>query len=135
MNERLDKIERQRREARLEDREDARLESALAPLRELEPTAELRLKNRRQLAAALVTEERRRLSPRLSLWRRTVTLPLPLIVLLIALALVGGALLAWWLDLLPSPAPHPAAAQGATTGQLILPERGDKVPLEHPITG
>jgi hypothetical protein len=102
MKERLQQIAQERETVR----EDARIEAALAPLRELEPTAELRLKDRRRLAAALAEQESLRLRPRLPLWRRTVTLPLPLIFLLVALALAVGAALAWWLDLW-TPAPRP----------------------------
>ena len=90
---------------------------SLAPLRGLEPTAELRLRNRRRLSAALVEEERRRLSPRLPLWRRRLSISLPVAILALAVALLAGGALAWWLDLWGSatslpvpvvPAPEPA---------------------------
>jgi hypothetical protein len=96
MNERRHASASQARQETLEDaQEDARVAQALAPLTTLEPTAELRLKNRRRLATALVARERERLRPRLAFWRRRVTLPLALILLIVLASLLLGAFLGW----------------------------------------
>jgi hypothetical protein len=103
-------------------REEARLDEsiaeAMAPLRLLEPDEELRMKNRRRLSAALIEQERARLSPKLPLWRRTLTLRVSVLVLLLALALTAGLALAWVLNwwgtpATPEPAGGPVAAVAA----------------------
>jgi hypothetical protein len=114
MNERMKHVANETATTREEARLDETIAQAMAPLRLLEPTDDLRLKNRRRLAAALVEQERQRLSPRLPLWRRSITLPLPLIALIVALTLAAGIALAWMLDIwsyVPKPvAPAPIAA-------------------------
>ncbi|HOE96637.1 MAG TPA: hypothetical protein PK847_08625 [Candidatus Sumerlaeota bacterium] len=70
-------------------REELRLSEGLAPLRELRPPAELRVRNRRRIQAML--EELRignRLARRTPWWRRRMTLPWPVAVC--AAALVVG---------------------------------------------